>query len=117
MKNVTVTKENQLIVEGEVWEGSSYSKSRYNDKMSARFWGTSLSKVAKPTLRQLSAHFEEVTLDLPTSERWYGWEFDTINIRMDRTLSGKLISWKRMSSTREDAASCMSWVKELSTKR
>ena len=94
MKNVTLTKKilgqsQKLIVDGEVWEDSSGHKAAHTERMSAGFRGTSLSKIAKLTVRQLSAHFEQVTLDLANNEAspygLYGWEFNSIDVRMDRT--------------------------------
>jgi len=71
MKNVTLTKEplgksHRLIVDGEVWEDSWGST--HDGKYLAGLRGTSLSKVAKLTLQEVSKHFIQITLDLPIDE-------------------------------------------------
>jgi hypothetical protein len=70
MKNVALTKKilgqsQKLIVDGEVWEDSSGYKAVPTERISASFRGTSFSKIAKLTVRQLSAHFEQITFGLP----------------------------------------------------
>ncbi len=91
MKNVTLTKEplgksHRLIVDGEVWEDSWGST--HDGKYLAGLRGTSLSKVAKLTLQEVSKHFIQITLDLPIDEAslygWCGWEFNEIEVRLDR---------------------------------
>lgn len=107
MKTVTLTKKvlgksQQLIVDGEVWEDSSggaadeylpfrdsaHSQAAHSQRMSAYFRGTSLSKIAKLTLRQLSVHFGRITLYLPDSDAnlfgLCGWEFNSIDVGIDR---------------------------------
>jgi hypothetical protein len=94
MKNVTLTtkvlgQSQELIVDGEVWEDAWGHKGAPTERMLAGFRGTSLGKIAKLTVRQLSAHFKQVTFDLPNNEAspyaLYGWEFNSIDVRMDRT--------------------------------
>ena len=94
MKSVKLTtkilgQSQKLIVDGEVWEDSWGHKGAPTERMLAGFRGTSLSKIAKLTVRQLSAHFKQVTFDLPNNEAslyaLYGWEFNSIDVRMDRT--------------------------------
>src|SRR5260370_27219661 len=94
MRNVTLTtkalgQSQKVIVDGEVWEDSPGHKAARTERISADFRGTSLSKIAKLTVRQLSAHFERVKFDLPNNEAspygLYGWEFESIDVRMDRT--------------------------------
>jgi hypothetical protein len=95
MKNVTLTrgeglleKGRKLVVDGEVWEDSKGFKSVHDEKPSASLRGISLSKVAELTLRELSRHFSRITLELPNPVAsfygWYGWEFDEINVSLDR---------------------------------
>lgn len=75
-------------MDGEPWEDSWGSQAVHAERMLAGFRGTSLSKIAKLTVRQLSAHFKQVTLDLPNNEAspygLYGWEFNEIDVRLDR---------------------------------
>ncbi len=73
MKSVKLTtkilgQSQKLIVDGEVWEDSWGHKGAPTERMLAGFRGTSLSKIAKLTVRQLSAHFKQVTFDLPNNE-------------------------------------------------
>jgi hypothetical protein len=94
MKNVTLTRKilgqsQKLIVDGEVWEDSSGSTAARTERISAWFRGTSFSKIAKLTVRQLSAHFERVSFGLPDNEEspygLYGWEFSSIDVLIDQT--------------------------------
>lgn len=93
MKNVTLTQKlsgqsHKLIVDGEIWEDTWGYKGLHTERMIAGIRETSLSKIAKLTVRQLLSHFERVTLDLPNNEAspygLHGWEFNEIVVRMDR---------------------------------
>lgn len=103
MKNVELTPGNasqprKLIVDGEVWEDSSGRRGAHGERMYASFRGASLRRITKLTVRELSAHFENVGIGLPDNDASpygpWGWEFNWISVGMDRVNDQGYVPWE-----------------------